>query len=71
MSDMTEKSEHVPAPRGDAAWKAARDDVEARNAAAKKVGKESRDAFERAKEANRRGVENREMDRFLKSRKTP
>jgi hypothetical protein len=71
MSETSEKSEQVPAPRGEAAWKAARDGIEARNAAAKKVGKEGRDAFERAKEANRRGVENREMDRFLKSRKTP
>jgi hypothetical protein len=71
MSESIEKSEQGPAPRGDAAWKAARDGVEARNAAAKKVGKENRDAFERAKEATRRGVENREMDRFLKSRKTP
>jgi hypothetical protein len=71
MSESIERGEHVPAPRGDAAWRAAREGVEARNAAAKKIGKEGRDAFERAKEAHRRGVENREMDRFLKSRKTP
>jgi hypothetical protein len=71
MSDSPKQSDQAPTPRGDAAWKAARDGVEARNAAAKKLGKEGRDAFERAKEANRRKVEDREMDRFLQSRKTP
>jgi hypothetical protein len=65
---MTEKTDNAPAPRGDAAWKAARDGVDARNAAAKKEGKERRDTFERQKEAHRRGVEDVEMQRFLDSR---
>jgi hypothetical protein len=67
MSESTEDSK-APALRGDAAWKAARDGVDARNAAAKKVGKEARDTFERDKEAHRRKVEDGEMKRFLDSR---
>jgi hypothetical protein len=68
MSEKTEETAKAPAPRGDAAWKAARDGVEARNAAAKKEGKERRDNFERQKEGHRRGVEDAEMQRFLDSR---
>jgi hypothetical protein len=71
MSDSPDDSIKAPAPRGEAAWKAARDGVEARNAAAKKAGKEARDTFERNKEAHRRGVEDVEMKRFLDSRRTP
>jgi hypothetical protein len=71
MNDSSEDSPHVPALRGDAAWKAARDGVEARNAAAKKLGKEQRDTFERQKEMHRRGIEDVEMQRFLASRPTP
>jgi hypothetical protein len=66
MSD--DEKTQAPPLRGEAAWKAARDGVDARNAAAKKVGKEQRDAFEREKEAHRRGVEDVEMKRFLDSR---
>ncbi|MEA2424241.1 MAG: hypothetical protein QOH13_651 [Thermoleophilaceae bacterium] len=68
MTNSTEDSPQTPAPRGEAAWKAARDGVDARNAAAKKVGKEARDTFEREKEAHRRTVEDGEMKRFLDSR---
>jgi hypothetical protein len=70
MSDVDD-SQHVPVLRGDAAWKAAREGVEARNAAAKKLGKEQRDSFERQKEAHRRGIEDGEMQRFLASRRMP
>ena len=71
MSDSTDSDPQVKPLRGEAAWKAARDGVEARNAAAKKVGKEQKDAYERDKEMHRRGVEDVEMQRFLASRKTP
>jgi hypothetical protein len=71
MSDSPQDSPHMPALRGEAAWRAARDGVEARNAAAKKLGKEQRDSFERQKEAHRRGVEDVEMKRFLANRPTP
>jgi hypothetical protein len=69
MSETTDEKTQAPALRGDAAWKAARDGVDARNAAAKKVGKEARDTFEREKEAHRRGIEDVEMKKFLDSRK--
>ena len=69
MSNTADDSPQVKPLRGEAAWKAARDGVEARNAAAKKVGKEQRDAYERDKEMHRRGVEDVEMRRFLASRK--
>jgi hypothetical protein len=69
MSESTNPKPQAPALRGDAAWKAARDGVDARNAAAKKVGMEARATFERQKEAHRRSVEDGEMKRFLDSRK--
>lgn len=54
--------------RGEAAWKAHREGIEARNQAAKKEGKARHDAWERLRETNRRAVDAREERRFLASR---
>jgi hypothetical protein len=71
MSDPTEAAPDTKALRGEAAWKAHRDAIEARNNAAKKDGKARHDAWERTRETNRRAVEGREERRFLAERDTP
>jgi hypothetical protein len=71
MSDPKEPSKQTAPLRGEAAWKAAKDGVEQRNAEAKKAGKERRDAYEAQREKQRRGAEGREMARFMKGRRTP
>jgi hypothetical protein len=43
---MTDSTENRAAPRGEAAWRAAKEDVAARNAAARKAGKQQRAARE-------------------------
>ena len=69
MSESPDPKTQAPALRGDAAWKAARDGVEARNAAARKVGMAQRAAHEREKEAHRRKIEDQETARFIAGRK--
>jgi hypothetical protein len=54
--------------RGEAAWRAHRDAVEARNAVAKQAGKARHDEWERVREAGRRATEAREERRFLATR---
>jgi hypothetical protein len=56
--------------RGEAAWKAHRDALEARNAAAKKTSKAQHDAWEHTREANRRALDAREERRFIEGRET-
>jgi hypothetical protein len=48
-----------PAPRGDAAWKAHLERVSARNAEARKVGKQQRQEKERLEQARRSALERR------------
>lgn len=67
MSDPTDES--APQLRGHAAWKAHRDAIDQRNAAAKRDGKARHDAWERMRESNRRSTEAREERRFLDERK--
>jgi hypothetical protein len=55
--------------RGEAAWKAHRDAIAARNDVAKKDGKARHDAWEQMRDTNRRAVDAREERRFLASRK--
>ena len=69
MSESTDPKTQAPALRGEAAWKAARDGVDARNAAAQKAGREARAASERERETERRRQEASEMKKFLDSRK--
>jgi hypothetical protein len=63
MSDPTTSK-----PRGEAAWIAHRDAIQARNAEAKKTGKARHDEWERLRETNRRNVDAREERRFIQSR---
>jgi hypothetical protein len=72
MSDPADQENtEQQAPRGEAAWKEQKDRIAARNAEAKKSGKERREAYEQQRETLRRGAEGREMARFMKSRRTP
>jgi hypothetical protein len=66
MSDPDGSS--TPRARGESAWLAHRDAVEARNAAAKRAGKARHDEWERLREANRRANQAREERRFLATR---
>jgi hypothetical protein len=54
--------------RGEAAWRAHREAVDARNQAAKRAGKARHDEWERLREAGRRASEAREERRFLAGR---
>ena len=65
MSDPTEAVTDTKGLRGEAAWKAHRDAIEARNNAAKKDGKARHDAWERTRETARRATDAREERRFL------
>lgn len=61
MSDSTNQ----PAPRGEAAWKAAKEDVAARNAQARKAGRERRQADELKAAKARAAADRREMDALV------
>jgi hypothetical protein len=65
---MSDPTEATPTLRGEAAWKAHRAAIEARNDAAKKEGKARHDAWERMRETNRRAIDDREERRFLADR---
>ena len=68
MSDPTDPVTETKSLRGEAAWKAHRDAIEARNTAAKKDGKARHDAWERTRETARRATDAREERRFLAER---
>jgi hypothetical protein len=56
-----------PAPRGEAAWLAAREQVAQRNAATRKAGKAVREAGEREREDARRVAEVRRAGELARS----
>jgi hypothetical protein len=56
MSDQTD----APRKRGDAQWRTERDDIAARNDAARKAGKREREDNERRADALRRAADKRE-----------
>jgi len=58
MSDRPEdQEERVPDKRGEAAWKAAKADIAARNEKARKAGRAVREATEQQAAARRRAAE--------------
>ena len=58
MTDETKDGETPqPAKRGDAAWRAERDRIDARNDAARKAGKQRRADYERVKDESRRSAD--------------
>jgi hypothetical protein len=62
MSDQTDhQEEQATGKRGEAAWKEARERVDQRNAAARKLGKQRRQAYERGRDEARRAAELRQM----------
>jgi hypothetical protein len=54
--------------RGEAAWKAATEQVAERNKAARKGGKERREAYERGREDSRRAAERKRIAQLIESR---
>jgi hypothetical protein len=71
MSDEAEQQqEQATGKRGEAAWKEARERVAERNAKARKLGKQRREAYERGRDEARRAAERRQMAEFGK-RDTP
>jgi hypothetical protein len=56
-----------PAPRGEAAWLEARDQVKKRNAAARKAGKAEREATEHRRAKARREAETKRDDDLARS----
>jgi hypothetical protein len=55
--------------RGEAAWKAATEAVAARNAAARKAGKQRREAYERGRDEVRHAAEREEHLRLIAERR--
>jgi hypothetical protein len=68
MSDETERPE-APAPRGEAAWKANLDRVNASNEEARKVGRLERKAHDERTAATRDAVDKRERIRMSSQKK--
>ena len=66
MSDQPgHQEERTSAPRGEAAWKAAKKRVAERNEQARKSGKQRRGAFERQRAEARAASERRQMAELL------
>jgi hypothetical protein len=62
---MSDQPDQAPKKRGEAAWKAAKEQVAERNAAVRKEGKQLREAEERKKIEARRELELRQMAQLL------
>jgi hypothetical protein len=54
VGEEPENSEHAPAKRGEAAWRANLERIAERNARAKREGKARREAYEKEKDEQRR-----------------
>ena len=66
MRDPTnDEGQREQSPRGEAAWKAAKEDVAARNAQARKAGREHRQAHELKAAQARAAADRREMDALV------
>jgi hypothetical protein len=62
MSDQTASVDTAqPAKRGEAAWKAEKDRIAARNQEARKAGKQERQAFEKQQAERRRSADLQDM----------
>jgi hypothetical protein len=69
---MTQRSDDQAAapgsPRGEAAWKEAREQVAERNAKARKAGREQRESYEREKVVARQAAERRQLAELIGKR---
>jgi hypothetical protein len=70
VSDPTD-STSTRGLRGEAAWIAHRNAIEARNAETKKAGKARHDEWERMRTSNRRAVDALEEKRFVAAQEDP
>jgi hypothetical protein len=61
MSDEAQKGERAVSARGEAAWKEEKDRIAERNDAARKAGRQRRDAKDRLAAEARRAAQRREM----------
>ncbi len=71
MGPVTDQGEHEQrwsSARGEAAWKEARERVAERNQAARKAGKQRRDAYERQRSQARRAADERREAKLLAKR---
>jgi hypothetical protein len=70
MAQHEDQSDWQSSTRGEQAWKEARELIASRNAAARKVGKSQRQAYERRREEMRRAAAVRRHERIV-NRRTP
>jgi hypothetical protein len=71
MSDsITDREGWESSARGEAAWKAAKEDVAARNAEVRKAAKQQRQADDAEASRHRADVHRREMDDLTKTRRS-
>jgi hypothetical protein len=71
MSDEPNGSGWQSSARGEATWRAAREEIAARNQSARKAGKQQREAAERAREETRRADENRRHAKLVGTPRRP
>jgi hypothetical protein len=71
MSDQVDQQDEAPRRRGEAAWKADRERIAARNDQARKAGRARRDAYEGEKDRTRRANERRQMAALADKRPNP
>lgn len=62
MSDQSENHDRTTSKRGEAAWKAAKEEIAERNRQTQKAGKEERTAYERRVAALRRTADLRRRE---------
>lgn len=60
-----DQGQREQSPRGEAAWKAAKEDVAARNAQARKAGRQQRQANDLKAAQARAAADRREMDALI------
>jgi hypothetical protein len=74
VTDSTDRNDaqssegRASSARGEAAWKAATERVAERNRAARKGGRERREAYERQREDSRRAAERKRIAALIESR---
>lgn len=69
MSDPTDQKKEAPRKRGEAAWKAERERIAARNDQARKEGRARRADYERGKDQARWALERRQMADLVSTHK--
>jgi hypothetical protein len=68
MAEQDDRSDWKSSTRGEQAWRKATEDVASRNAAARKLGKQQREAYERGRDDARRAAAARRHARLVNRR---